>query len=109
MTISLMIGIALATAHLVLVVIIVRSILAGVEPAWPMLWLLLFWIDFPFSLIFLAIAKVRHRFKASRLTVPMLRAPINDFDNFVMPFCILGVGGTGWWYLLPQLIARMVA
>ncbi len=106
---ALAIGIALAVVHLVAVATIVRTIVSGIEPAWPMLWLILFWVDLPFSLIWLAIEKMRHRAKAPPLFVPWLRAPLNDLDNFVLPFLILGVGGTVWWFLLPQFVGQVIA
>lgn len=106
---ALAIGFVLAVVHLIAVVSIVVTIVKGIEPDWPMLWLLLFWLDLPFSLVLLAIAKVRHRAKSRPLSLPWLRAPLNDLDNFVLPFFVLGVGGTLWWFLLPQLVGQVIA
>jgi len=104
MSTALLIGILLATVHAGLVAFLVYGVLNGAEPAWPMYWLVLFYLDLPFSLLWLLVAKLRG--VSPPITLRWLPQPTGDLDNFVLPVLVLGVGGTMWWYVLPQIVAR---
>jgi uncharacterized membrane protein (UPF0136 family) len=95
------IGLALAAAHVVLVAFVIRLVLRSREPDWPMLWGLLIVVNFPWSLVLAAVGsfvgKVHSEGASTRRVL--------DIHNFVVPFVLLGVGGTVWWYALPQVFA----
>lgn len=103
-------GVALAVGHALLVYKIIAMILSGREPDWPMLWLLLLYVDLPYSIIatFLQVL-------IGLLPLPQevalvdFPSPANDVPNFIVPFVLFGVGGTIWWLFLPELVRKLCA
>jgi hypothetical protein len=100
--ISVSIGIILSVVHFILVLWIVYHICSSKEHVWPNLWLLFFWIDLPFGLVSIAFFKLTKR----KITIPWLSYPFNDFENFILPSVFFGIGGTVWWFFIPQFIAK---
>jgi hypothetical protein len=96
----IIVGIALATAHLALIAYVVWLIHYANETDWPMYWLLPLYVDFPASLIWFGIDHLTYKFW---LPKPGTERPhALDVHNFIIPFVCLGVGGTAWWFYLPQ-------
>jgi hypothetical protein len=95
------IGLALAAAHVVLVAFVARLVLRSREPDWPMLWGLLIVVNFPWSLVVAAVGSFVGKVHSARASTRR----VLDIHNFVVPLVLLGVGGTVWWYTLPQAVA----
>ena len=97
---SIIVGIALASAHLALIAYVVWLIHYANEPDWPLYWLLPYYVDFPASLIYSGVARLTCKFWLPRSGTG--RPHALDVHNFILPFVFLGVGGTIWWFYLPQ-------
>jgi hypothetical protein len=80
-------------------------ILFGPEPDWPMYWTLLVAIDFPLSLVFVAIGRLLYKVPSPH-EILRIESKLLDLHNFLAPLLLLGVGGTCWWFFLPQAIAH---
>ncbi len=100
---SYVIGLVLATAHAVLIGYIVWLIHYANEPVWPNYWLIPYLVDFPASLL----CGVVVRLLPDNVRRKPGTAKMFDISNFLIPFIFLGVGGTVWWFVLPQGIAWM--
>ena len=99
------VGLAFATAHVAVVVFLLYCILFGPEPDWPMYWALLVAIDFPMSLIFVALGRLLCKVPSPH-EILQAKWKILNLHNFLLPLLLLGVGGTLWWFFLPQAIAH---
>ena len=103
---SFKIGLILAVFHLSLLGYIVRLILSGTEPDWPMYWLIFMGIDFPVSLLFIAVGI----FLPSKMSLSfnnMIPYPVSDVSNFILPVLIFGILGTAQWFALPIILANL--
>ena len=92
-------GIICSALHAALVVFVLYAIVFATEQDWPMYWAIFLPIDFPYSLLVTVGQGVLPHHIA-------LREPFGDVPNFILPFIILGIGGTIWWFFLPQWILR---
>ena len=105
---ALFIGLVCAALHLGLVGYVVHLILNGKESDWPMYWHIFTYLDFPASLIAIAVLRLAYvsgtpQFASKTTTVT------NDLHNFIMPLALFGVGGTIWWFYVPQIVAHWLA
>ena len=107
MTVSVVIRIVLATAHVGLVAFIVYCLLEGSEPDWPMYWALVFLVDFPLGHVCTLIGKSSSFFGCREL-IQGIDSPLNDVPNFLFPLFLFGIFGTGWWFSIPVLIGALV-
>ncbi|KKR22070.1 MAG: hypothetical protein UT48_C0001G0083 [Parcubacteria group bacterium GW2011_GWE2_39_37] len=108
---SKQVGIFLAAIHAILVVRTVFNIISAKEDDWPMLWLLFPFIDFPYSLIGVILTGFISQFfdSINIYEINLLPYPLNDINNFILPFIIFGVFGTIWYFYLPQIISAHMA
>jgi hypothetical protein len=94
--------------HAALVIFVMWAISTGKEPDWPMYWLIFLVVDFPFSLLWLLIDRCDHELALFPSEIRWLKPPFNDVHNFVIPCIFSGVGGTIWWFFLPQAIGWII-
>jgi hypothetical protein len=97
---SYLVGLGLATAHVGLIAYVAWLIYRAEEPDWPMYWTLPFIVDLPASLLLMGLGRLLCN--GWTLNLGVTRPPALDIPNFVVPFVLLGVGGTVWWFFLPQ-------
>ena len=100
---SVLLGIVLATAHLLLLGYVVWMIHFAGEHDWPIYWNIPLVVDLPVSLLALGVGRLLYGVWAPKRGARGARAL--DVQNFVFPLLSLGVVGTAWWFLLPQGIA----
>jgi hypothetical protein len=102
------IGMILGTLHLSLVIFLVSSILSGIEPDWPMYWLLLIPFDLPILLL---------QYLTSWIIEPIFSmlasnfadsSPLSSSVNFWMPLFYFGLLGTVMWYFIPTVIIKVM-
>jgi hypothetical protein len=99
------VGLVLATLHGALVVYVVKLIVSGIEPDWPMYWMIFIHIDFPFSLLAMVIGGLLEWISPDKLLwFSPDTSPLNDVVNFWIPLFVFGVLGTLWWAILPSLL-----
>jgi hypothetical protein len=101
MALTQLVGAILATAYASVVVFIIYCIFSKGEPDWPMYWTLGIVLCLPASLLLKPLGYVLCKI---RLTGRAKRSRLFDLQNFVFPFFFVGVGGTIWWFCLPQLL-----
>jgi hypothetical protein len=95
-------GLILAALHAGVVAYLVWNIFFAGEPDWPMLWTVLLIIDFPWSLLTFPVA---WSLRSMGIHARQPKARALDPENFLLPFIFLGLGGTIWWFFLPQWVA----
>ena len=103
---SIAVGLIFGAVHLMVLAVILYCIFFADEQDWPMYWAILILIDFPASLIGVAVGRSLKKIalpdNVSRLHVKAL-----DLHNFILPMLLFGVSGTVWWFYLPQGIAKL--
>ena len=70
-----------------------------------MYWLIFLAIDFPVSLFYILAGYLINLCGLGSKAVGFLPGRLGDVNNFLLPALFFGLFGTGWWFLLPQLIA----
>jgi hypothetical protein len=80
--------ITLATLHVLIAIYISLAAIRSVDGT--MLFLMLYFLDFPFSLIVFLVDKI--------FSLPLF------WPQYIAAVIILGVGGTIWWYFVPVFI-----
>lgn len=98
------IGAALAILHGAMIFRIVRLIVSGKEPDWPMYWMLPTLLDLPVSLLFLIAMRLLCRVPKTSPSKPT--SLLADTANFSSPLVFLGIGGTVWWFFVPTLVVH---
>lgn len=98
-------GILLAVIHFGFVIFISYICLESCrgEPSWPLIWVLLLFLDFPVSL-FVGIFPY--------ITLPFLPEPFSDpffVVNLIWPTIFYGIFGTLWWFFLPAIFDSMLS
>ena len=71
-----------------------------------MYWLIFMGIDFPVSLLFIAVGI----FLPSKMSLDfnnMIPYPVSDVSNFMLPVFTFGILGTAWWFALPIILANL--
>ena len=105
MKIKNIVGLVLATMHGALAVYVVKLIVSGIEPDWPMYWMIFIPIDFPFSLLALIMGSLLSWISPDKLLwFSPNTSPLNDVVNFWIPLFVFGVLGTLWQAILPSLL-----
>ena len=100
--IPIIVGFTLGSWHLYQVGHIVKLILSGVEPDWPMYWLIFLFSDFPISLLWLPLSALISMFPSD---IAFFGSPyFDDPVNFITPFIFFSIVGTTWWIYLPKMI-----
>jgi hypothetical protein len=84
----------LASVHLGLVALVAVAVANGENPV---AWLVFVVLDFPISLIWLALNSLV-------VTRPAERAITSDVGKFLLPLGFLATVGTAWWYFLGRRI-----
>jgi hypothetical protein len=102
LALSQLFGLALAALHAGLVSYLVWCIFFAGEPDWPMYWTILLVVDFPLSLVAFPVS---WSIQALGIQASRPNARLLDLQNFLIPLFVLGLGGTLWWFFMPQGIA----
>jgi hypothetical protein len=93
-------GLAGCLIHLVLSWWIIISVLSSERDAqWQLIWIFLFPLDFPFSLLVFFAGYIFPDW-----TLRGLPSPWNDFHSFVLPVIVHGIIGPLWYFLLPVCV-----
>ena len=97
------IGLLLASIHLILFILVVNSMLKSkFDAQWQLSWMIFLPLDFPFSLIVLFSGKL---FPA--ISFSFLPYPIGEFRGFILPLIVHGVLGTIWYAVIPSLLYKI--
>ena len=107
--IAFWLGVCFALFHVYLVSHTVLVILAGNERDWPIYWLIFIYIDFPYSLLAMAIDSIYYTLSVDVIPSYLFNThePVYSVYNFIMPLLLYGVGGTIWWFYLPRLVLKL--
>jgi hypothetical protein len=100
-----------AAIHLVAVFVAAASMVSGgptPDALYQAVWFPLAIIDFPVSLLILAIWKLPMT-DAIHESLQALSFPWRDFVNFWVPLGVFGLFGTLWWFFLSTLFIRFIS
>lgn len=95
-------GAILASLHLLGFILTVAYVNLSADSQSGAVWLIWSWVDFPWSLIYLAAGPGYSELLASvsAYSVPLANA-------IYLPYVIHGVLGTIWWYFLPRIVGAV--
>jgi hypothetical protein len=74
------------------------------DAQWPMMWIVFWNYDWPFSLIHIWSLKYLPSFN-----VWFLPQGISDFNNFLVPSFVYGILGPLWYFIIPVLISNCIS
>lgn len=81
---------------------------ADYEPSWPMYWLVFLFLGFPFTTIIALILKVCALNERLPARLPCRHRMLGDTHNFIIPLLVFCIGGTVWWYFLPNALRALL-